>query len=345
MENKKVRRRKMKKIFIVALLFLVNLLFLPSDSEIVVTLPVIKFVVDKITQTPTLCSAILKEDTDPHFYEAKLSYILMLKKAKLLILADSHLEVYVEALLSAANNPAILKGGKGYLELSTVVDKIETPSTGDRAQGDFHPTGNPHFYIDPQRIRKIAQAIFTKLIEIYPGNEKVYKENYEAFLQELDSLVFGAELVKEVKPELLYKLWKTDKVTEYLKEKNLIEKWEGVTRKLYEIKDEKVLAYHKSFTYILGFSKLNEFDVVEPKPGIPPSTSRLLELVKKVENEKIKGILIEPFYPLKHANFIKEKAGNSVCVLVVSTNRYNYFEWLRDYTERSYKALKEGKCE
>ncbi len=327
------------------IMLIVSILPQQKNPEIVVTLPIIKFIVDKITQQANLSIALLKEGTDPHLFDAKLSYIATLKNAKLLILMTSDFEVYVDALLKSANNPDLLKGNKGYLELANYVDIIEIPETVERTKGELHAQGNPHFYLDPVNFKKMAQAVFDKLKEIYSDSEEKYRKNLEDLNKELDTILFGKKVVSTIKSDLLYKRWNQDKLSDYLKEKGLENEWDGLTKKFNEIKGEKTLPYHKSFTYFILFSKLIEFEVIELKPGIPPSTARLTELITKIDKEKIKTILVEPFYPVKTAEFIKNKSKTAPCLIIVSTNPYNYFEWLQTTSTKIYKAIKENKCE
>lgn len=335
----------MKRVILVILCTIFSLFLEAKDVEIVTTLPMIKFIVDRITEDKELSIALVKENTDPHFFDAKLSYIVILKDAKLFILVSSDFEVYVDPLLKSANNPDIVKGGKGYLELASYVEIIEIPASVERTQGELHAMGNPHYFLDPENFKKMAGAIFDKLKEIYPDNTEKYKKNLEKLYEELDTLLFGEKLIASIKSDLLYKRWKLDKLADYIREKNLLNEWEGLTKKFNEIKGEKILPYHKSFTYYILFSKMIEYDVIESKPGIPPSTTRLVELITKVDKEKIKAIIIEPFYPTKTADFIKTKSTIKPCIIVITTNPYNYFEWLKTISTRIYQAVKENKCE
>lgn len=336
----------MRKIVIFILLLLGITQLKLADEEIVVTMPILKFIVDKITQNEKLSMALLKEDTDAHFFDAKLTHMVKLKNAKLLILMQSSdMEVYVDALLQAVNNKDILKGNKGYLELANFVDFLQVPVSIERTAGELHAAGNTHFYIGPDNFRKMVEAIFQKLKELYPEQEKIYKENKDKLLNELDTILFGEKLLDFVKSDMLYKRWKVGKLDEYLKEKKMEGYWRGVTKKLNEIRNEKFVSYHKSFTYFLDFFKLEEFAVMEPKPGIPPSTSYLLSLIDKINKEDVKVILVEPFYPVKTAEFVKEKAKKPLCIIVSSTNVYDYFKWLTTIAEKIYKAVKENKCE
>ncbi len=332
-------------LFVLLILSLFNISIKMSNSEIVVTVPVIKFIVDKITKDEKLSIALVKENTDPHFFDAKLSTIVKLKRAQLFILLSSDFEVYVDALLQTANNKNILKGGDGYLELANFVDLIDIPSNIERTGGELHAHGNPHFILSPYNFKKSAQAIFSKLKKLYPHQEKTYKENLNQLLRELDTILFGEKLLGATKSDMLYKRWELEKLKEYLEEKGLKDDWNGLTRKISEIKNEKIIPYHKSFTYFIQFFKLDEFAVIEPKPGIPPSTSHLISLIDKSNKENVKVILIEPFYPLKTANFIKEKVKGTLCVIISSTNVYNYFEWLKITAEKIHRAIKDGKCE
>ncbi len=78
----------------------------------------------------TEVSAIAKGYQDPHFVEAKPSYLLKLKQADLFIQMGLELEVgWAPSLLTNARNPQILPGNKGFLEAS---EELLRPSRGVR---------------------------------------------------------------------------------------------------------------------------------------------------------------------------------------------------------------------
>src|SRR5712692_5490089 len=127
--------------------------------------------------------ALAKGYQDPHFVDAKPSFILKLSNADLLIVAGLELEIgYLPPLIDQSRNDKIHPGGPGYLDASIGCDILEKP-TGvvTRAMGDVHPFGNPHYWLDPSNGRVIARAIAAKLSEIDPAGAAEYKTNLATF--------------------------------------------------------------------------------------------------------------------------------------------------------------------
>src|SRR3954468_17172085 len=96
--------------------------------------------------------AIAKGYQDPHFVEAKPSFILKLQKADLLIVVGRELEIgWLPPLMQQSRNQKIQVGAEGYLDASLGAKILEVP-TGQitRAMGDVHPLGNPHYWLDPE---------------------------------------------------------------------------------------------------------------------------------------------------------------------------------------------------
>src|SRR4029453_10139477 len=112
--------------------------------------------------------SIAKGYQDPHFVEAKPSFILKLHSADLLIVVGRELEIgWLPPLITQSRNAKIQVGAPGYLDASLTAKILEIP-TGQvtRAMGDVHPMGNPHYWLDPENGRRVAQAIQNKLTEL-----------------------------------------------------------------------------------------------------------------------------------------------------------------------------------
>src|SRR5207302_78295 len=96
--------------------------------------------------------AIARGYQDPHFVEAKPSFILKLQRADVLIVVGRELEIgWLPPLVQQSRNGRIQPGGDGYLDASLQAQILEIP-TGQitRAMGDVHPLGNPHYWLDPE---------------------------------------------------------------------------------------------------------------------------------------------------------------------------------------------------
>ncbi len=221
---------------------------------------------------------------DPHFVEAKPSYLLKLRKADLLIVVGLQLEIgWLPPLIAQSGNPRIQVGAPGYLDASEFAEILEKP-TGvvSRAMGDVHPLGNPHYWLDPENGRRIARGIQMKLTEIRPQDSAYFEQRYQSFSQRLST-----------------------------EEK----KWDEEMKPLRGL---KVISYHKSLP---NFTKRFGLDVVgyiEPRPGIPPSPSHTIDLIGLMRREHVKVVMVEPYFDLKTPNSIASHTGAQVVVILPS---------------------------
>jgi zinc/manganese transport system substrate-binding protein len=212
---------------------------------------------------------------DPHWVEAKPSFILKLNSANLLVAVGRELEIgWLPALITQSRNSKIQPGGPGYLDASANVKILEIP-TGpiNRGMGDVHPSGNPHYWLDPDNGRRIAQAIKDKLSELSPGDRPYFDQRYADFDKRL------AEAQK---------------------------RWDAA---MAPFKGTKIVTYHRSWPNFADRFGLNVVGYVEPKPGIPPSTSHTVSLIAEMKRQQIKVILVEPYFDKKTPNAIARDTG------------------------------------
>jgi zinc/manganese transport system substrate-binding protein len=221
---------------------------------------------------------------DPHYVEAKPSFLLKLRHADLLIVVGLELEIgWLPPLISQSTNPKIQVGAPGYFDASRFAKIMEIP-TGivTRAEGDVHPQGNPHYWLDPENGLRIAKGIQNKLSEMRPNDAAYFAQRYDSFAQRL---------------------------------KQADEKW------LAEMKPyagRKVVTYHRSWPNFAGHFGLDVVGYVEPRAGIPPSPAHLLELVAMMKRENVKVILVEPYFDLKTPQSVAQQTGAQVVVLLPS---------------------------
>ena len=95
---------------------------------------------------------------DPHYIQARPSLIAKVRKADLVICSGAQLEIgWLPLLLQKANNRKVLPGSPGYVEASNFVERLDTTTNVDRAQGDIHPLGNPHVQTNPHHRQHLPQ--------------------------------------------------------------------------------------------------------------------------------------------------------------------------------------------
>ncbi len=221
---------------------------------------------------------------DPHFVEAKPSFLLKLRHADLLIVVGLELEIgWLPPLISQSTNPKIQVGAPGYFDASRFAKILEIP-TGQvtRAEGDVHPLGNPHYWLDPENGLRIAKGIRDKLSEMRSSDAAYFAQRYDSFEQRLKQA--DAKWLAEMKP------------------------YAG----------RKVVTYHRSWPNFAEHFGLNVVGYVEPRPGIPPSPQHTVELIGQMKRDGVKLILVEPYFDLKTPNAIARDTGAQVVVLMPS---------------------------
>lgn len=220
---------------------------------------------------------------DPHFVDAKPSYVLQLSRADLLIAVGLELEVgWLPTLVQQARNPKLLTP-TNYLDLSATADILER-STGQvtRALGDVHPFGNPHYWLDPENGRAMTRAIAEKLSALDPAGAEVYRKNLASFEQRLDQ-----------------------------KEKE----WDA---EMAPYAGTEVVTYHNSWPNFVKRFQLRVVGYVEPKPGIPPGPGHVAELIDMMKSRHVPLILMEPYFDSKLPKSIADKTGATLLVLLPS---------------------------
>jgi ABC-type Zn uptake system ZnuABC Zn-binding protein ZnuA len=225
--------------------------------------------------------AIARGYQDPHFVEAKPSFILKLQKADLLIVVGRELEIgWLPPLIQQSRNAKVQEGAEGYLDASQGVRILDIP-TGQitRAMGDVHPLGNPHYWMDPENGRIIAREVAGKLSQFRPGDRAYVEQRLADFEKRLTE----AE-----------KRWYAD-----------IAPYKGI----------KVVTYHRSFPNFAERFGLDVIGYVEPRPGIPPSPAHTFELIQEMKRLNIKLVLVEPYFDLKTPEAIGRATGAQVLVM------------------------------
>jgi zinc/manganese transport system substrate-binding protein len=224
---------------------------------------------------------IAKGYQDPHFVEAKPSFILKLQKADVLVVVGRELEIgWLPPLIQQSRNSKIQPGSAGYLDASLQATILEVP-TGQvtRAMGDVHPLGNPHYWMDPENGKRIGKEIADKLSELRQNDKAFFAQRLADFTTRLDA----AE-----------KRW---------------------LAQMAPYKGTKVVTYHRSFPNFAERFGLDIIGYVEPKPGIPPSPQHTLDLINDMKRQNVKIMLIEPYFDLKTPNAIGRDTGAQVLVM------------------------------
>ena len=226
-------------------------------------------------------TSLAKGTEDPHFVDAKPSFIRILNQADVLIEGGADLEVgWLPPLILNARNQKLQLGQPGRIIAADVVRLIEVPvGPIDRSLGDVHPFGNPHFTVDPMNGKLIARLVEERFCVLAPSDCAVFKDNRKKFEEKIDT--------------------------------RMVE-WQ---KKMAPLKGVKAISYHKSFSYFAERFGLRVVNTIEPKPGIPPSAAHVRDLVSQMKTDGVRVILIEPNRERKTPSFLAEETGAKIAMI------------------------------
>lgn len=297
----------MKKIAFLLMMALAAPSLLLAKLQVVTTTEDLAALAREVGGDDVEVTSIAKGYQDPHFVDAKPSYLLKLKKADLFIQVGLELEVaWAPALLTNARNPKILPGSAGFLDASEGCEILQKPSGRlDRSLGDIHPFGNPHYWLDPSNGRMIARNISLKLSLLDPEHAKRYQENLRGFEAKLSE-----------------------------KEKE----WDTIASSL---KGLKVITYHNSWPNFAERFGIEVAGFIEPKPGIPPSPAHIHSLINQIQSEKIPLILVEPYFDLRLPEKISRETGAKLIIFPPSVGAEKGVKTYFDLFEQTLRLLQE----
>lgn len=253
---------------------------LPAQLKVVTSTTDLASIAKSVGGARVTVSHVSEGYQDPHFAEAKPSFLLRMRDADVFAFVGLDLEVgWMSLLVDGARNPKIRPGGAGSVDVSAAIQVLDAQRNADRSQGDVHPLGNPHYWLDPDNGRKIARLFDRKFSELAPAHSAEFSRNRQAFETRLNA----AE-----------KDWQDE---------------------LAAIKGKPVVAFHTSWKYLAEYTGMKIVGFMEPKPGVPPSPSHLAGLILQIRRTGAKAIIMEPFYSRKDADFVASKTGARVLVL------------------------------
>jgi zinc/manganese transport system substrate-binding protein len=255
-----------------------------ASMKVVTSTQDLAAIVQAVGGSDVSVSYIARGDLDPHFVDAKPSYMVKLASADLVVAVGLELEIgWLPSLLTGSRNPKVQPGAAGYLDASAAVSPIEVPTGAiDRSRGDIHPLGNPHYWLDPENGRKVARLVAQKLSTLDGAHAAAYATNLASFESTLTQ--------KEA-------TWKA---------------------KMAPLEGANVVGYHSTFDYLCATYGMNVVGFVEPKPGIPPTPAHTLEIAEKAKAAGAKRVLVEPYHNPSGAQPIADACGAKIVVVPTS---------------------------
>jgi zinc/manganese transport system substrate-binding protein len=210
---------------------------------------------------------------DPHHVEARPSLIARARSAHLVVCTGAELEVgWLPLVRAQSGNARIQSGQAGDFEAARYVVPLEVPQRLDRAQGDVHAAGNPHIHLDPRNVAKVATALAQRMAQVDAAEAEHYQARTKAFLER----------------------WQ-----------QAIARWE--TQAL-PLKGLAVVVYHKDLSYLIFWLGMREVGTLEPKPGLPPTTTHLSELLARLKKDPARFILRSAYNDPRAGEWLSERS-------------------------------------
>jgi zinc/manganese transport system substrate-binding protein len=282
------------------LISLLLLVLIPTHANAAETIPVVTTIPDVAAIAKAVggdrvsVESIAKGSQDPHYVEAKPSYMRLMNRARVLFYTGLQLEIgWLPLLVQGARNRSLVQ-----VDLSQEISVLERPTGAmSRAQGDVHPEGNPHYWLDPRNGVIMARRIAQELKALAPPDAALFEQNLKNFEGDLNSRR---------------------------------QKWEA---RIAPFRGTELVAYHKEWEYLAKWLGLSIVDYVEDRPGIPPAPRHLESLIQTIQQRKIKALLLANFTSPGVAQSVAEKTGTKVVVLPASVGGEKGVETYADLFE------------
>jgi len=257
-----------------------------AELAVVTTTPDLAAIAAAVGGGRVRVKALALPTQDPHWVDARPNLALELSKADLLIVVGAELESgWLPTLQVGSRNGKVQSGASGYLDCAELVDLLERPTVKlERSMGHIHPSGSPHYLLDPRQAERVAVGIGKRLAELDPEGRGSYLELTKRFVTKLRSARA---------------------------------RWEG---KLKGVRGREVIAFHRSLVYLANWLGLEVIDHVEQKPGIPPNPGHVAALIQRAKQQRVRALLQESWYPTNTSELIAKKSGARLVRLPGSTN-------------------------
>ncbi len=280
-----------------------------AQLRVVTTLPDLAAIAQEVGGDAVEVTAMARPSQDPHYVDARPNYIVLLNRADLLLINGLELEVgWLPPLQTQARNPKILTGSNGFFDASRYVKLLQVTAAVDRAQGDIHVGGNPHFTRDPRAAIAIARALQTRLTTLDPTNANQYQKNTEKFTSQLTTLV-------QTQIQRFAKLSPAQR---------------------------SIVVYHQSMPYLLDWLGLQNAITIEPKPGIPPNPGHVAKVLTTMRVKGVNNILQEEYYPRKTSQTLAKMTKGEIVVIeggVHLEDGQRYSDYVQKISDKLYNAL------
>jgi ABC-type Zn uptake system ZnuABC Zn-binding protein ZnuA len=252
-----------------------------AKLRVIATIPDLKALTEAVGGDLVEVDSLARGTQNPHDLEVRPSLMVKLRRADALVVNGLELDAWADVVLRGAHNPRVVPGADGFIDASRGVPVIEVPTTRvDRSMGDVHPSGNPHYTVDPGLAPVVTQNILEGLARVVPGHRPALERQREAFLARLEAAMG---------------------------------RWQSA---LAPVRQQRLVVYHNTLGYFFKRFDLSLLGTIEDRPGIPPSPAHLARLVREMKDARARVVVVvEPWSDQKLAARLAEEAGATIAVI------------------------------
>ena len=301
--------KNIKMLLLTALFLAPNLKSAHAAVDVVASLPELAAIAKEVGGNKVSVSSIAQPNTDYHRIEPRPSTVQKVSQAELVVRSGLGLDGWMDALMNAAGNSKLNKGGAGYVNASDDVPVLEKPNSSiTGASGDVHPDGNPHYFYDPIYAKFVGRNIVKGLIRVDDKNADYYRDQLADFYKDIDRRMDG---------------WK---------------------KEMAPYAGKSVVTYHEDYEYFLRRFGLSLYGTLEPKPGIPPSAAHVNNLMSGMKKDGVKAVVIESIFPTKYPDLLGRTLGVKYIVSPYSVGTMGtktYFDLIDMMVDKTKEALRQ----
>ena len=282
---------------------------LNAETNVITTVTDLRYIAEQVGKDKIKVESMIRGFDDPHYVMTRPDFLVKLSEAHIFCQVGLDLEIgWAPLLLQQSRNIKIQKGQNGFCDGSVGINILGKPTVQvDRSMGDMHIFGNPHYISDPVNAIQVANNIMSALQRVDPENNDFYQQNYEEFRERLVKLT--KEEMKAFQPYF----------------------------------GSRVAVFHDEFMYIANRFKFNANLTLEERPGIPPSSRYLEQVIKNMKANNIKVILISPVNNPQFAEYVSSQVpGSQVVIMPTSVGALPEIKTYEDSIRIGLKKIKDA---
>lgn len=296
-----------------------------AKPRVACTLPTLAALVREIGGDKIDVFSLAAGDQDPHFVSPTPSLMQRVREAELLLEIGMQLEVWADDVANGSGNPRIFRGAAGRVALAQGIAKLEVPAVVTRAEGDIHPEGNPHLWLDPVRAKLLAENIAVALKRAFAHDAAYFDSRLASFKQRIDRALFGDKLLDIVGATKLSRLAVDGRLQEFLSTstfdgKSLATYAGGWLARAAPLRGQKAVEFHRVWVYTARLLGIDIVGTIEERPGIQPGPRHLAELSERMRRDGVRLVLVDNFYDPAVAERVARDAGAKVVLLANQVN-------------------------